>query len=119
MKINVDSDKIAIVLDSANFQNYKVMISMPSMISVFHSMIIMPALIYVFEMLRREGVDEYINRRWCQGLKRALERSNVELNAETLENVPSYELAQKILDLPINRALRDISTAGENESEDE
>ena len=119
MKINVDSDKIAIVLNSTNFQSYKVMISMPSMISVFHSMIIMPALIYVFEMLRREGIDEYINRRWCLGLKKALERSSVELNAETLENVPSYELAQKILDLPVNRALRDISTAGENESEDE
>ena len=119
MKINVDSDKIAIILNSTNFQSYKVMISMPAMISVFHSMIIMPALIYVFEMLRREGIEEYSNRRWCQGLKKALERSDVQLNAETLENIPSFELAQKILDLPVNRALRDISTAGENESEDE
>ena len=65
MKINVDSDKIAIILNSHNFQSYKVMISMPSMISVFHSMIIMPALIYVFEMLRREGVEEYLSKRWC------------------------------------------------------
>ena len=119
MKINVDSDKIAIILNSTNFQSYKVMISMPTMISVFHSMIIMPALIYVFEMLRREGVDEYSNRRWCQGIRKALERSDVQLSAETLENIPSFELAQKILDLPVNRALRDISSAGENESEDE
>lgn len=119
MKINVDSDKIAIILNSHNFQSYKVMISMPSMISVFHSMIIMPALIYVFEMLRREGVEEYLSKRWCQGLRKALERSNIELNAETLENIPSFELAQKILDLPVNRALNDISTVGENESEDE
>ena len=119
MKINVDSDKIAIILNSTNFQSYKVMISMPTMISVFHSMIIMPALIYVFEMLRREGIDEYMNKRWCQGLRKALERSDVQLNADTLENIPSFELAQKILDLPVNRALRDISSAGENESEDE
>ena len=82
-------------------------------------MIIMPALIYVFEMLRREGIDEYMNRRWCQGIRKALERSGVQLNADTLENIPSFELAQKILDLPVNRALRDISSAGENESEDE
>ena len=119
MKINVDSDKIAIILDNTNFQSYKIMISMPTMISVFHSMIIMPALIYVFEMLRREGIDEYMNRRWCQGIRKALERSGVQLNADTLENIPSFELAQKILDLPVNRALRDISSAGENESEDE
>ena len=119
MKINVDSEKIAIILDSTNFQSYRVMITMPAMISVFHSMIILPALIYVFEMLRREGIDDYLNRRWCQGLKKALERSDVQLDAETLENIPSFELAQKILDLPVNRALRDIATAGENESEDE
>ena len=119
MRINVDGDKIAIILNSADFQSYKVMTSMPVMISVFHSMIIMPALIYVFEMLRREGVDEYMSKRWCRGLQKALARSQVALNAETLENIPSFELAQKILDLPVNRALRDISTVGENESEDE
>lgn len=119
MRINIDSDKIAVVLDSANFQNYKVMISMPGMISVFHSMIIMPALIYVFETLRREGIEEHSQKRWCQGIRKALERANIELSADTLENIPSYELAQKILDLPVNRALRDISSTGENESEDE
>ena len=119
MRINVDSNKIAVVLDSANFKNYKIMTSMPGKISVFHSMIIMPALIYVFEMLHREGAEEYQDRRWYQGLRKALQKANLELNAKTLENIPSYELAQKILDLPVNRALRDISGISDYESEDE
>lgn len=119
MQINVDGDKIAVILDSSNFQSYKVMVAMPGMQSVFHSMIIMPALIYVFELLRREGIEEHAGKRWCLGMRRALERSGISLTAEVLEDIPSFELAQKILDLPVNRALRDLSSVGENESEDE
>lgn len=119
MRINADGDKIAIHLDSNNFQSYKVMVAMPGMLPVFHSMIIMPALIYVLELLRREGIEDHAGKKWCQGLRRSLERSGIPLNAETLENMPSFELAQRLLDLPITRALQYISSVGENESEDE
>lgn len=119
MSFDLDNNKIAINLSSIDFQNYKVMVTKPSMISVFHSMIIMPALIYVFEQLRRDGMEEHIGKRWCHGLKKALDHTNTPLNMETLENTPSYELAQKVLDLPVNKALNNVATVGENESEDE
>ena len=40
MKIDIDSDKISIGLPEQSFQNYKILVSMPSLLPVLHSMII-------------------------------------------------------------------------------
>ena len=68
-------------------------------------MIIIPALIYTFETLRREGTSEYEYRRWYKSIERALRKNEMELNNDLLESIPSFEIAQKLLDLPIDNAL--------------
>ena len=118
MKIDIDNDKIVIILSNSGFQNYKILSAMPKMVPVFHSMIILPALIYVFETLRRDGLDGYQDRRWYLAIQRALQKSSIELNSDTLSTIPSYELAQKLLDLPVDRALQAISTIGDIDEEE-
>jgi len=78
-------------------------------------MLIMPALIYVFETLKCAGIEEYETYRWFKGIERILKKSDIDLNADTLENNPSYELAQKLLDLPIDRALKSLLNVGVEE----
>lgn len=119
MEIDLDTDKIAITLSSDSFGRYKNLASELKYQPAFHSMLIMPALIYVFETLRRTGTDPYENLRWFMALRKTLEKSNIPLNAETLENMPSYTLAQKILDMPIDRALSSLAEWSDDESEDE
>lgn len=119
MEIDLDSDKIAVTLSSDSFGRYKNLASELKYQPAFHSMLIMPALIYVFETLRRAGVESYENLRWCTALRKTLEKCNVALDAETLENTPSYTLAQKILDMPIDRALNALAEWSDDESEDE
>ena len=40
------------------------------------------------------------------------------LDQETLENIPSFELAQKSLDLPIDRALEALASQGAADEEE-
>lgn len=74
------------------------------MLPVLHSMLIVPALIYTFEMLRKEGIGEFEDLRWFKSIKRTLNRNDMILNEELLDTIPSFELAQKSLDLPVNWA---------------
>ena len=88
------------------------------MLPVLHSMLIVPALIYTFEMLRKEGIGEFEDLRWFKSIKRTLNKNNMALNEAVLDNIPSFELAQKSLDLPVNRAfdaLVSIDTTDEEE----
>lgn len=117
MKINLDGDKIAITLCNESFQNYKLLSAMPDFLPVFHSMLIVPALIYVFETLRREDIEEHEDKRWFKGIKKTLKKYEMTLDQELLEQYPSYELAQKLLDAPINKALNTIIQVGEVEEE--
>ena len=119
LEIDMDGDKIAVTLSSDSFGRYKNLASELKYQPAFHSMLIMPALIYVFETLRREGIDNYNDKRWFVAISKTLSKSNVVLKAETLDNIPSYTLAQKILDMPIDRALSALAEWSEDESEDE
>lgn len=119
MEIDMDGDKIAVTLSSDSFGRYKNLASELKYQPAFHSMLIMPALIYVFETLRRESIDNYNDKRWFIALTKTLSKSNVALNAETLDNTPSYTLAQKILDMPVDRALSALAEWSDDESEDD
>lgn len=104
MKFDITGEKIAITLCNKSFENYKVLSGLSAMLPVLHSMIIVPALIYTFEVLRKEGISEFEDLRWFKSVKRTLNKSHMTLNEELLDTIPSFELAQKSLDLPINRA---------------
>ena len=119
IEIDMDGDKIAVTLSSDSFGRYKNLASELKYQPAFHSMLIMPALIYVFERLHREGIDNYNDKRWFIALNKTLSKSNVTLNAETLDNTPSYTLAQKILDMPVDRALSALAEWSDDESEDD
>jgi len=117
MKIDIDGEKIAINLCNDCFQNYKVVLASPIFLSVFHSMLIMPALIYVFETLRREGTEYYESRRWYKAIKKTLSKYNIELDEDSLTMHPSFDLAQKLLDLPVNKAFSALVSLDDEEEE--
>lgn len=104
MKFDITGEKIAITLCNESFENYKILSGSPILLPVLHSLLIVPALIYTFEMLRKEGISEFEDLRWFKSIKRTLGKNNMTLNEELLDCIPSFELAQKSLDLPINRA---------------
>ncbi len=119
MKFDITGEKIAITLCNKSFENYKILSGLPSMLPVLHSMLIVPALIYTFEILRKDGINEFEDLRWFKSVKRTLYKNNMILNKELLDNIPSFELAQKSLDLPVNRAFDALVLQDLGEEEEE
>lgn len=118
MKISIDGDKIAISLCESDFENYKLMSNIFQFLPVFHSMIILPSLIYTFDILSKEDLADYETRRWYVSIEKMLEKRGIELNHDTLDEIPSYELAQKLLDLPLNKALEAITSINSTDEDE-
>lgn len=119
MKIDITGEKIAITLCNRGFGNYKMLSGMPSMLPVLHSILIVPTLIYTFETLKKEGISEFEDLRWFKSVERTLRKNEMILTEELLDNVPSFELAQKSLDMPVDRALDALISQDILDEEDE
>lgn len=89
---------------------------------ILHSMIIYPALIYVFQELKEDSgsnFDTYAEKKWFQSLRLQLKNKGIELNRELFEKdgFEPYQLAQKILDNPVSDALKAMSDMIDQEVE--
>ena len=117
MKIDIYGEKIAITLCKRSFSNYKLLAGIPQMLPVLHTMLIIPTLIYTFEKLKAEGTGEFEELRWYKSIERALKKQDLTFDKELLELVPSFVLAQKSLDMPVDRALDALSALGMEDEE--
>lgn len=115
--IDCNGDKIKILLNEKDYQNYKKISTVKRYQGIFHSMIAMPALIYVFDIMRGH-IEDFEDYRWFRGLSKSLVRYKINLNEESLEK-ESVELAQMVLDMPLNRALENLSIDECEEGEEE
>lgn len=71
-EINLDSSKISIGLGTKDYEVYAMYSAKTELQSLFHSMLILPVLVYVFEELKQEGgEDTYHNKEWFIALERA------------------------------------------------
>lgn len=107
--INLSDDKIKILLSEKDYFNYKKIANNRQFEGVFHSMIVLPSLIYVFEELSKGDISEYEDYRWFKGLSKSLARYSIVLNEEIIKKEGSVKLAQKVLDMPLERALESLS----------
>ena len=77
-EINLDSPKIRIGLGTKDYDVYAVYSGKTELQSIFHSMLILPALVYVFEELKQEGGEEtYHNKEWFLALEKAYSKRGI------------------------------------------
>ena len=110
--INLDKDNIYIGLNAAEYDLYNRYCKMTDIQPLLNSLIILPALVYIIDEIRQEMVD-YTNRKWYKSLI----KNNLE-NEIYDSNKKSIELAQKIMELPIGKALGSISNLYSTNIED-
>ncbi|MDD3241990.1 MAG: hypothetical protein PHQ64_04405 [Bacilli bacterium] len=115
--INLLDDKINILLSEKDYLNYKRIADNILLEPVFHSTIVLPALIYVFEELSKGDISEFEEYRWFKGLRKSLAKYNILLDDETIRIEGSVKLAQKILDMPLERALEGLLKDEDDEEE--
>ena len=78
---------------------------------------IIPALIYALDTLKKDGIEPFEELRWLKSIRRSLKQYECELSADILDTIPSYELAQKLIDCPIDKALSAIVSYDTTEEE--
>ena len=119
-EINLDSAKIRIGLGTKDYDIYARYSAKTELQMIFHSMVIFPALIYVFEELKQEGGQEiYHNKEWFISLERAYLKRGIKFMDEILnDEKTSYQLAQEAMELPLSKALNQISTFFDTIEED-
>lgn len=119
-EINLDSTKIRIGLGTKDYDVYAVYSGKTELQSLFHSMLILPALIYVFEELKQEGGEEtYHNKEWFLALEKAYSKRGIVFMEEVLNpEKTSYQLAQEAMELPLSKAFNQIPIFYDTTEED-
>lgn len=105
MEINLDDDKIIILLPEEDYQRYQMHHKTPTFEAIFHSSIVLPALIYTLsQMFADENAGNLKDFMWYQCLEERLKNDAIlKQIPKDAANTPA--IAQAILDNPLNRTL--------------
>lgn len=118
MTIDMGYEKIRIGLNMTDYVNYSQLSQNPNKVDSVNSVIIFPALIYIFEQLKKDfNETDYTEYKWFRALENIFKKNGEELNKGLLENEISIDLAQRVLNYPIERAFN--SLINEDEGDDE
>lgn len=107
IKVDISRDKIVISVPQATHSIYVNMSANLEVQPIMHSMLIIPALVYAITEVKenRAQLYYYEENRWYRSLRKAIEKMGIELNEENLENIEPFDLAQKLMDSPIPKAV--------------
>lgn len=110
-EISLDSAKIKIGLCAKDYDIFAIYSQKTEFQALFHSMLVLPALVYVFEELKQEdGHDNmYNNKEWYIAMEQAYLRRGIVFVDEVLNmEKTSYQLAQEAMELPLSKAFDQI-----------
>lgn len=116
IEIDMLQDKLQIFLSKKDYEHYA-LLSKGSYQPLLHSSIIFPALIYVFENLKKSDLETFEDFNWFKTVKKVLYNIDIDLTQEALEREHSYDLAQKIINYPVSRSLEAMLTFETEEEE--
>ncbi len=115
--VEMTSEKIKIFLTEKDFDLYSRYASRPEMQPILNTMIILPALTYVFEELKFEDVQDHSSDIWFMSLRASYRKKGLSFD-KLLEDKNSLELAQEVMNLPITKSLESIAHIFDDAAED-
>ena len=119
MTVDMSYEKIRIGLNITDYVNYSQLSQNPNTVDSVNSIIIFPALIYIFEQLKKDFTEtDYTEYKWFRALENIFKKNGQELNKELLENEISIDLAQRVLNYPIERAFNSLTNEDEGDDEE-
>lgn len=119
--VNLDASQIKIGLGTQEYEIYSRFCKKTQFQQILNSMIIFPALVYVFEELKQEnGIEANEGKAWFVSLNRAYKKRGISFIDEIMnEEKTSIELAQEAMELPLNKALAMMSELYEGDEEED
>lgn len=93
-------DKIEIKVPHIQFDKYKSIKNIKLYQSIVHGLLIVPALINIFERLKFGNWDDY-EYRWFYSIKNAVEKQGLNFDEDSFKAVDTINLVQQIIGNPI------------------
>lgn len=117
IKVDTAGNKIVVVIPKETYSIYSNMSGSLDIQPVMHSMLIIPSLVYALTEVKesRSHLYDYEDYRWFRSLRKAAEKINVVFDEAGLENIEPFDLAQKLMDSPIPKAVNYLR--GDNDEE--
>lgn len=122
MEIGMNSPKITLHLGQVQHAFYSNNYPNQHYQEIFNTLLIFPALVYVFQELKIEGeMENYENREWFIALERNYQERGMDFREEVMEK-DAFKLAQEIMQLPIIKSFEHLpllnKDSGGSEDED-
>lgn len=107
IQVDTSGNKIVVAIPRETFSIYSNMSNSLDIQPVMHSMLIIPSLVYALTEVKeaRTHLYDYEDYRWYRSLRKAAEKINISFDEKNLENIEPFDLAQKLLDSPIPKAV--------------
>ncbi len=114
-----DSKKITIHIPQKTYNRYRNLSRNLEIQPVMHSMIIIPALIQVFNELKSSGSELYMYEeyKWFKALKKACKKHEITLDENGIKSIEPYRVAQLLMDTPTIKALKFLSECNGGDDE--
>lgn len=111
---DLNGNKIKIYADDSVYNEYIKFHTNPLMKPLMISMLVMPALAYVIEEVRDNGIEHYVSCYWYQKIKKSCELQGKRFFEDIIDgDATSIEIAQEMLQLPVGKAFRSLSAVAE------
>lgn len=110
IEVNLESNKIRIGLTTKDYDVYSAYAGKNQLQSIFHTMLVLPTLVFVFEELKQDGGEEqYHGKDWFIALEKSYAKRGLNFMNEVLNtDKNSITLAQEAMELPISKAFSQI-----------
>ena len=111
MTYDISDEKIKIIVDEDIYKEYIKYHGNVNMEPLTNSLLVMPAIVYMIDTLRYEGVEQYKPLYWYQKISKSCQLQNQSFEDDIIynEDKTSMEIAQEMLLLPITRAFAGLS----------
>ena len=112
MDVDLDNDnKIKIQLGDEMYR-YFVQLQGQDKLPVIHSMIVLPALVYVIDQIKDFSIrGTYEDYYWYRCIAKQLEILNINIDSSAFESKSSLVIAQELLKFPIKNALFNLTSS--------
>lgn len=117
--LNNSTGRILIKIPQTEFSDYKLCATNQQIWPVLHSMLIVPILVDIFELLKDDSAwEDYAERRWHRNIVKALKKLDFDYNELSSKDFDGFKYAQLLLANATLKGITSIPTLGAVEEEE-
>ena len=118
IEFELTQEKIRIVVDESIYKAYIRYSMDDSTKDLLWSLLLMPAIVFMLERLRVDGIESYEETEWYQKIAGSYNAQGIDFADTVMDsNIPITDIAQEMLRLPIGKSFENMKQMSGGEYE--